>query len=57
VGANVYGYYQPDELLLADTRAAAREALGPAYDDVLSEGRGLSLAETIALAHRATGLR
>ena len=55
VGSNVYGYYQPDEDLLARTWADARAQLGAAYDDVLARGRQLTLAETIEIADRVTG--
>ena len=54
VGSNVYGYYQPDEQVLSQTRAAAREHLGETYDDVLARGRRLSLDETVDLAQRCT---
>ncbi|WP_416954351.1 BTAD domain-containing putative transcriptional regulator [Nocardioides sp. T5] len=54
VGSNVYGYYQPDEQVLSQTRAAAREHLGETYDDVLARGRRLSLDETVDLARRCT---
>jgi alpha-D-ribose 1-methylphosphonate 5-triphosphate diphosphatase PhnM len=50
VGANVYGYYQPDEQALADALAAARDVLGASYDDVVAQGRALTLDETVALA-------
>jgi predicted ATPase/DNA-binding SARP family transcriptional activator len=50
VGSNVYGYYQPDEQLLADAIAAARTHLGPAYDDAVARGRGLGAEPTVAYA-------
>lgn len=50
VGANVYGYYQPDPQALADALAAARDVLGASYDDVVAQGRSLTLDETVALA-------
>lgn len=50
VGANVYGYYQPDPQLLADALSAARVALGASYDDLVARGRALTLEETTALA-------
>lgn len=50
VGANIYGYYQPDEQLLADALDGARAELGPSYDDVVARGRALSLEDVITLA-------
>lgn len=50
VGANVYGYYQPDEQLLADALTAARDALGTSYDDAVARGRALSPESVVALA-------
>src|SRR5690606_13181721 len=50
VGANIYGYYQPAERLLADALAAARAALGSSYDDVVARGRALGLDAVVALA-------
>ncbi|WP_107773005.1 BTAD domain-containing putative transcriptional regulator [Nocardioides sediminis] len=50
VGANVYGYYQPDEQALADALAASRDVLGASYDDVVAQGRALTVEETVALA-------
>ncbi|WP_210651060.1 BTAD domain-containing putative transcriptional regulator [Nocardioides sp. SYSU D00065] len=50
VGADVYGYYQPDERLLADALAAARDGLAASYDDEVARGRALGLAEVVALA-------
>lgn len=56
VGSNVYAYYRPDEALLAATWQAARSALGPAFEEVLSQGRGLSLKEIIDLADRVASV-
>lgn len=53
VGANVYGYYRPDEQLLADALDAARAALGPAYDEAVDRGRVLGPAATVAFATAA----
>jgi predicted ATPase/DNA-binding SARP family transcriptional activator len=50
VGANVYGYYQPDEHLLADALAASRAHLATSYADVVARGRALGLSGIVALA-------
>ena len=50
VGSNVYGYYQPDEQLLVDAVARAREELGEAYDRALAHGRSLDVEQIVALA-------
>lgn len=51
VGANVYGYYKPDEALLTGAFEQARVGLGdPAYDAALREGQELSLDGVVALA-------
>jgi predicted ATPase/DNA-binding SARP family transcriptional activator len=56
VGSNVYGYYQPDEQLLADAIAAARTHLGTSYDDAVARGRSLGAEPTVAYAtaHRSS---
>ena len=53
VGANVYGYYQPHEQLLADALAASRERLGASYDDAVARGRGLDVSAIVALVTAA----
>jgi predicted ATPase/DNA-binding SARP family transcriptional activator len=51
VGANVYGYYQPDEALLADASERARVGLGdPAYAAALGEGHDLPVEDVVRLA-------
>ena len=50
VGANVYGYYQPDEQLLVDALAAARDHLGTSYDDAVAHGRSLDPEATVVFA-------
>ena len=50
VGSNVYGYYQPDEQLLANALAQARDMLGTSYDDAVSKGRSLDLDAMVLLA-------
>lgn len=51
VGGNVYGYYRPDEALIEQASASAREARGEAqYDADVAAGRALSLAEMIETA-------
>ena len=50
VGANVYGYYVPDESLRAAAEEAARSALGDdAYDDTADAGRALELPDVVRL--------
>ena len=50
VGANVYAYYVPDETLRAAAEEAARAALGEAYDEAMSAGRGMDASGAIAFA-------
>lgn len=51
VGANVYGYYQPDEARLAQALGEARAALGdPAYAAALGEGGDLAVDDVVRLA-------
>jgi predicted ATPase/DNA-binding SARP family transcriptional activator len=51
VGANVYGYYQPDTAQLAASLATAESARGrAAYADDVARGRGLAMPEMIAFA-------
>lgn len=51
VGANVYGYYKPDEALLARALAGAVEALGEAeFVAARDEGRRLTVTEIAAYA-------
>ncbi len=51
VGANVYGYYKPDEALLTAAFDQARAGLGDAsYDAAVREGQELSLDGVVALA-------
>ena len=50
VGANVYGYYQPDEELLAAAITGAAEQLGPDYAVAVEEGRRMGVAEVAAYA-------
>jgi tetratricopeptide (TPR) repeat protein len=53
VGANVYGYYKPDEELRARTAEAARQALGAeAYEDTVDAGRSLTPEQAVAYALR-----
>jgi predicted ATPase/transcriptional regulator with XRE-family HTH domain len=53
VGADVYGYYLPDEALRADAEQSAREALGEdAFDRAVTRGRGLAAADIVAAALR-----
>jgi predicted ATPase/DNA-binding SARP family transcriptional activator len=52
VGANVYGYYQPDEQLLADALAASQARLTTSYADAVARGRALDLPGIVALATR-----
>jgi predicted ATPase/transcriptional regulator with XRE-family HTH domain len=50
-GANVYGYYLPDESLRADAERAARAALGEdSYDDAVDAGRALEPADAVRFA-------
>jgi predicted ATPase/DNA-binding SARP family transcriptional activator len=53
VGANVYGYYQPDEAMLADALDAARSALGDGFAEVVAEGRRLDVRAVVELATAA----
>lgn len=50
VGANVYGYYQPDQALLAEAIAAAADRLGEDFDAALEQGRRMSVTEVAAYA-------
>ena len=51
VGANVYGYYKPDEALLAEALAAAEAALGEAeFAASVDAGRRLTVPEVAAYA-------
>jgi hypothetical protein len=51
IGANVYGYYRPDEAQLLKAEEAAREARGPAqYDDDVARGQALTVQQMVALA-------
>ena len=56
VGANVYGYYLPDESLRTRAEQQARMNLGEdAYDDAVDRGRALSPADSVHFAlHPAT---
>ncbi|WGX95460.1 BTAD domain-containing putative transcriptional regulator [Nocardioides sp. L-11A] len=49
-GGNVYGYYRPDEDLIARAGQVARDARGAAYDADVAAGRALSVDEMAALA-------
>jgi hypothetical protein len=49
-GAVVYKYYLPDEERRAAAVAAARAALGPAYDDLLGAASFVDLHDAAALA-------
>lgn len=51
VGGNVYGYYRPDEALIEQASATARDARGvEQYDADVAAGRALSLPEMIEAA-------
>lgn len=50
VGANVYGYYKPDEAMLAAAVDLARRELAGDFDMALGEGRALTTDEVVALA-------
>ena len=51
VGANVYGYYQPDEAMLAGALDRARAELGePSYAAAQREGRDLAVDDVVSLA-------
>lgn len=50
VGANVYGYYQPDQALLAAAIAGAADELGEEYAVALDEGRRMGVTEVAAYA-------
>lgn len=50
VGANVYGYYKPDEAMLAGAVDLARRELAGGFDAALAEGRALTTDEVVALA-------
>jgi predicted ATPase/DNA-binding SARP family transcriptional activator len=51
LGGNVYGYYRPDETLLADASHTARAARGAEqYDADVAAGRALSVAAMVELA-------
>lgn len=55
-GPHVYGYYKPDEALLAAASAQALALLGEdAYGDALDAGRRLAPDEAIACALSGTG--
>ncbi|MDQ6526670.1 BTAD domain-containing putative transcriptional regulator [Nocardioides sp. LHD-245] len=49
-GGNVYGYYRPDEDLIARAGQVARDARGAAYDADVAAGQALSVDEMAALA-------
>ena len=51
VGARVYGYYKPDEALRERVVQQVRSLLGAqAFEKALAEGRGLDVADGVALA-------
>lgn len=50
VGSNVYGYYRPDPVMLAEAQQVAREARPSAYDLEVAQGRALGVEEMIRLA-------
>lgn len=51
VGANVYGYYKPDEAMLADALAVAATALGETeFAAAVDDGRRLTVTELAAFA-------
>ena len=51
VGANVYGYYKPDEALRLRAAEDARSALGAGeYANAIAEGRHLTFAEVVGYA-------
>ncbi|WP_205470942.1 BTAD domain-containing putative transcriptional regulator [Nocardioides sp. SYSU D00038] len=50
VGANVYGYYKPDEAMLAQAIDGARAALGAAFDEAVAAGRRMGMPEVVAFA-------
>jgi predicted ATPase/transcriptional regulator with XRE-family HTH domain len=51
VGAQVYGYYIPDESLRAAAEAAARSQLGDdAFDDAVDSGRAMAPPDIVRLA-------
>uniref|UniRef100_UPI00356A81B4 hypothetical protein n=1 Tax=Nocardioides sp. TaxID=35761 RepID=UPI00356A81B4 len=54
VGSNIYGYYKPDEAVLAQTLQTARAGLGADFDRAVGEGRALSL-EAVAATVLPTG--
>ena len=43
VGSNVYGYYKPDEAMLAESVESARAVLGAEFDAAVAEGRALAV--------------
>jgi hypothetical protein len=50
-GAEVYGYYRPDQALTEAAAARARNTLGAdAYDDHVDAGRALDLDAAVAYA-------
>ena len=58
VGANVYGYYQPDESLRDAAAASARAVLGQdGFDDAVDEGRRLDPEQAAELALAGAGSR
>jgi tetratricopeptide (TPR) repeat protein len=55
VGANVYAYYVPDQMLREEAERAARQALGDdGYDDRGDVGRALDLTGAVRYALAAT---
>lgn len=51
VGANVYGYYKPDEALLAEALDRARSHLGDdGFEAALADGHALEVDEVVELA-------
>lgn len=52
VGSNVYGYYKPDESMLATALESARTALGPGFGDAVAEGRALPVSRVVDVALR-----
>ena len=50
-GADVYGYYKPDEALREQSATSAQVALGnDAYDDAVDVGRSLTPDDAISYA-------
>lgn len=50
VGADVYGYYTPDQAMLTMTLEAARAGLGGAFDETIAEGALLDVQSMVDLA-------